>query len=243
MIDLWSSGKGYFDEPEYGPLRIGKPLLFLKDSSDKIGGGYGRPIFGVTPVVDLNAKKVIAVEDIGIRPTPPEQQVFDPPADFSHSVGLPLQPIEITQPKGPSFVLEGHHVQWQGWDLRIGFNAREGLTLHNIQIWDSATKALRPVMYRASLAEMVVPYGDPERPNYRKNAFDAGEEGLGFNANSLKLGCDCVGEVKYLDAIVCNALGEAEVIQNAICIHEEDAGVLWKHTNWRTASSKQHCCP
>lgn len=62
----------------------------------------------------------------GIRPIPPEQQVFDPPADFAHPAGPALQPIEITQPKGPSFVLEGHHVQWQGWDLRIGFNAREG---------------------------------------------------------------------------------------------------------------------
>lgn len=24
------------------------------------------------------------------------------------------------------------------------------------------------------------------------------------------------------------------VIDNAICIHEEDAGVLWKHTDYRT---------
>lgn len=75
-----------------------------------------------------------------------------------------------------------------------------------------------------------------ERPAYRKNAFDAGEEGLGFNANSLKLGCDCVGEVRYLDAVVSDAAGEPEVIENAICIHEEDVGVFWKHTNWRTAS-------
>ena len=33
---------------------------------------------------------------------------------------------------------------------------------------------------------MVVPYGDPNEPHYRKNAFDAGEDGLGKNAHSLK---------------------------------------------------------
>jgi hypothetical protein len=36
---------------------------------------------------------------------------------------------------------------------------------------------------------MVVPYGDPNEPHYRKNAFDAGEDGLGKNAHSLKKVC------------------------------------------------------
>jgi primary-amine oxidase len=36
---------------------------------------------------------------------------------------------------------------------------------------------LRPVLYRVSFAEMVVPYGDPAYPHYKKNAFDAGEDG------------------------------------------------------------------
>lgn len=31
-----------------------------------------------------------------------------------------------------------------------------------------------------------MPYGDPNDPHYRKNAFDAGEDGLGKNAHSLK---------------------------------------------------------
>ena len=40
--------------------------------------------------------------------------------------------------------------------------------------------------HRLSFIEMVVPYGDPNDPHYRKNAFDAGEDGLGINAHSLK---------------------------------------------------------
>lgn len=84
---------------------------------------------------------------------------------------------------------------------------------------------------------MVVPYADVKRPNYRRNAFDVGEEGLGFNANSLKLGCDCLGFIHYLDAVVNTSEGDADVIKNAICVHEEDNGILWKHTDWRSGRS------
>lgn len=36
------------------------------------------------------------------------------------------------QPEGPSWEIDGHHVRWQQWDLRVGFNYREGLVLHQI---------------------------------------------------------------------------------------------------------------
>ena len=48
------------------------------------------------------------------------------------------------------------------------------------------SRGRRPVAHRLSFVEMVVPYGDPNEPHYRKNAFDAGEDGLGKNAHSLK---------------------------------------------------------
>ena len=34
---------------------------------------------------------------------------------------------------------------------------------------------LRPVLHRAALSEMVVPYGHPGGGHFRKNAFDVGE--------------------------------------------------------------------
>jgi primary-amine oxidase len=80
---------------------------------------------------------------------------------------------------------------------------------------------------------MVVPYGDPRDPHYRKNAFDAGEDGLGRNANSLSFGCDCLGCIHYFDGVLVDAAGDAKIIPNAICMHEEDDGLSWKHTNWR----------
>ena len=80
---------------------------------------------------------------------------------------------------------------------------------------------------------MVVPYGDPGPTQRRKNAFDVGEYGMGMCANSLELGCDCLGQIHYFDAHLCNSRGEPLTIKNAICMHEEDFGILWKHTDRR----------
>src|SRR5262249_4949117 len=59
--------------------------------------------------------------------------------------------------------------------------------------------------------------------------FDAGEWGLGRLANSLSLGCDCLGEIHYFDAVTATETGEPYALPNAICMHEEDYGILWKH--------------
>jgi primary-amine oxidase len=81
---------------------------------------------------------------------------------------------------------------------------------------------------------MTVPYGDPSSTQARKNAFDVGEYGLGMLANPLTLGCDCLGEIRYLDAHVATGTGDIYRIDQAICIHEEDVGISWKHTDFRT---------
>jgi primary-amine oxidase len=78
---------------------------------------------------------------------------------------------------------------------------------------------------------MVVPYADPGPIRFWQNYFDTGEYQLGRLANSLELGCDCLGEITYVDAVVTDGAGDPATIANAICIHEEDVGVLWKHTD------------
>ena len=104
--------------------------------------------------------------------------------------------------------------------------------LHRIGYTVDGTR--RPVVYRASIAEMVVPYGTPERSHYRKNVFDSGELGFGRMANSLTLGCDCLGAIHYFDAVVPDIFGSPRTIENCICLHEEDAGLSWKHFDVRT---------
>ena len=139
------------------------------------------------------------------------------------------EPLEITQPEGTSFVLDGNEIRWQKWSMRVGFNYREGLVLHTVGYEDGGR--VRPVAHRMSFAEMVVPYRDPSPEHYRRTAFDVGEWGLGYMTTSLELGCDCLGEIRYLDAVLSDAEGEPYTIKNAICIHEEDDAVLWKHVD------------
>ena len=64
-----------------------------------------------------------------------------------------LKPYLVQQPKGPSFTIDGHLVQWQKWRFRVGFNNREGLILYNV------TYDGRNVLYRLAVSEMTVPYG------------------------------------------------------------------------------------
>ena len=80
---------------------------------------------------------------------------------------------------------------------------------------------------------MIVPYADPTANHFWKCAFDAGEYGLGKLANALELGCDCLGHIHYFDVPVADDYGKPAVMKNAICLHEEDYGILWKHYEFR----------
>ncbi len=183
--------------------------------------------------------EVVDVTDYGVVPLPEAPGNYEEPWVFQEG-NVPafteyrsdVKPIDITQPEGPSFTVDGHHVPWQKWDLRIGFTPREGLVLHQIGYNDRGT--LRPVIHRAGLAEMYVPYGDPAPTHRIKNVFDQGEYGIGWLANPLTLGCDCVGHIHYFDGIVNDQDGNPVTIENAVCMHEEDYGISWKHTDFRT---------
>jgi primary-amine oxidase len=181
-------------------------------------------------VFDLNNMQVLRVDDYGVVPMPPNDGNYA--AEFQKEFRTDLKPLDIVQPEGPSFQVDGKEVSWQKWNFRVGFTAREGLVLHTINYEDQGRK--RPIIYRASLTELTVPYGDPLPQNFRKNAFDVGEVGIGNITNSLTLGCDCLGEIYYFDAELPDSEGGTRQIPNAICLHEEDYGILWKHVDWRT---------
>ena len=147
-----------------------------------------------------------------------------------------LEPIEITQPEGPSFTVDGNLVRWQRWSLRVSMDPYEGLVLHTVGYEDG--DRVRPILHRASVSEMVVPYGHPGPMHGWKNAFDAGEWGLGRMANSLTDGCDCLGVIHYFDVTFGNERGEPYTIPNAICMHEEDYSILWKHVDLHAGTTE-----
>jgi primary-amine oxidase len=224
QIDPWPAGAfGY--ECEEG-RRISRCISFLRD--DATDNGYARPIEGIVVHFDNGRNEVIEVIDHGITPLPPNRASYY--AEDQPRMRTDLKPISITQPEGPSFTVDGNFVEWQKWQFRITFDPFEGLVLHQIAYNDDDGRT-RPILHRASITEMVVPYGDPGPLHGWKNAFDAGEWGLGRMTQPLTLGCDCLGEIHYLDATLATETGAPWVTQNAICMHEEDYGILWKHVD------------
>ena len=229
MVDPWSAGN-FGIEDEKG-RRLSRTLTWVRRSPTD--NGYARPVANLIATVDLNEMKVIAIEDHGVVPLPSEDANYSPDVAGSRP---DLRPLEIRQPEGPSFALDGHELSWQKWKMRLGFTPREGLVLHGVSYQDQGRD--RPILHRASVVDMVVPYGDPRPTYFHRNAFDVGEYGIGTLANSLVVGCDCLGEIRYLDAVVNDSRGGAVTLQNAICIHEEDYGILWKHFDWRIGYSE-----
>jgi primary-amine oxidase len=219
LVEPW--GIGTFTGDEDAGRRLVWSLCFYRASPGD--NPYAKPIHGLHAIVDLDDMAVVRVEDLGIVPLPPGTGAY-PGGTNSRPE---LKPLEILQPEGVSFDVDGWEVRWQKWRLRIGFNAREGLVLHTVGYEDDGR--LRSVLHRASIAELVIPYGDPRPFQGFRNAFDIGEYGIGIMTNSLELGCDCLGEIRYLDAVLADDRGEPYTIQNAICLHEEDNGLGWKH--------------
>jgi primary-amine oxidase len=213
-----SAGSYFPDEHGHRLIRV---LGFHQ--ADPTDLPWAHPVDGVVAYVDVTRGVATAVHDHFDLPVPAERGDLDQ-ATHPHAV-RDLKPIEITQPEGPSFTVDDDVVRWAGWEFRVGFDAREGLVLNQVSI-DG-----RSVVHRASIAEMVVPYGDPSPVRFWQNYFDTGEYLFARYTNSLELGCDCLGEIHYLDATLAAEDGTPRTIRNAICLHEEDHGVGWKHTD------------
>ena len=223
QMETWSIGAQIPQHLDDGRRLIWTPMWLQPEPNANF---YAHPISGLHAIVDLADFSVVAVED---DPEIAIPQTTSPYRESQTGATVNLKPLSIHQPEGVSFVLDGHHVSWERWNFRVGFCQREGLVLHDV--WFDDEGALRKIAHRLSIAELVIPYGDQSQGSYRKNAFDTGEFGLGNYTNSLTLGCDCLGEIVYLDVAVANPLGEVREISNAICMHEEDFGILWKHTD------------
>ncbi|RWA21040.1 tyramine oxidase [Mycolicibacterium brumae DSM 44177] len=230
FMDAWTYGKAVMPE-QYRDRRLGWVDAWVKAAPG--ANGYAGPVNGFHPIIDMNTMELLEIQETFSVDRPEVMGEYVPqhvPERIRNaSTRGKLEPLEITQPDGPSFTLDGNLLQWQNWSLRVGFNWREGMTLHAITYNDNGN--VRSIANRLSFAEMMVPYRDHCVDHYRRTAFDIGEWGLGFMTTSLELGCDCLGEIRYLDAALHNSKGEPYTIKNAVCIHEEDNAVLWKHVD------------
>ncbi|MGZ4574273.1 MAG: primary-amine oxidase [Mycobacteriaceae bacterium] len=217
---------GFFGDAEELGVRLVRVLTFYQP--DETALAWAHPIDGMVSYIDLTKQVVTKVIDSKQCPIPAESGRLDSAA-HSTPKSTTLKPIEITQPEGVSFSVDEDVVTWENWTFRIGFDVREGLTLNQLSFRDG--ERVRPIIYRASIAEMVVPYADPSPTRNWQNYFDTGEYMYGRYTNSLELGCDCLGEIHYLDAVIADETCTPRTMRNAICMHEEDYGILWKHTD------------
>ena len=208
-------------------------------SSNADGNHYAMPL-SISPVV---SPQTMTVTRIDILPTGTDNTVkkpslfkVQPPNEYipeAQTLRTDLKPLNVIQPEGASFQVtnfseQGRTIAWQKWEFKVGFNLREGMVLYDVYY------AGRPLFYRLSLSDMNIPYADPRHPYHKKAAFDLGDAGAGIMANNLQLGCDCLGSIHYLSAVLNDDKGEPLEMPNVICIHEQDNGIGWKHTNYRT---------
>jgi primary-amine oxidase len=224
QIDPWPAGT--FGIAHEQQRRITRCLCYYRE--DPNDNGYARPIEGLLVIVDMARAEVLEVIDERVVPLPPERGSYAL-TDNEPARG-DLKPIEITQSAGVGFTIDGNTLTWGKWAVHVSMDPYEGIVLRDVA-YDG-----RSIIHRASVSEMVVPYGDPNAMHGWKNAFDAGDWGLGRMAQPLALGCDCLGEIRYLDAIFSGEHGNPYTVTNAICLHEEDFGILWKHADLHTGN-------
>lgn len=221
--ERWGSGK-----------RLQQALMYYRHDEDD--SQYSHPL-DFCPIVDTEERKVIYIDVPNRRRKVskyPNANFY--PKDMIKKYGKMregVKPINITQPEGVSFQMDGNMMYWNNWNFHVGFNYREGIVLSDIRYNDHGNN--RPIFHRISLTEMVVPYGDPGFPHQRKHALDIGEYGAGYMTNPLYLGCDCKGVIHYLDAHFSDRAGDPITVKHAVCIHEEDDGLLYKHSDFRDA--------
>ena len=226
QIDPWPAGS--FGVAHEDGRRISRCIAYLRETPSD--NGYARPIEGLIAFFDQGAGEVLEVVDLGVVPMPPERGSYLP-ADVG-PMRDDLRPLEISQPDGRELPRRGEPRPLATLVVPGGLRPLRGP--------DAAHGRLprrRPACGRCSTGHRCARWSSrtaiPAPMHGWKNAFDAGEWGLGRMANSLKLGCDCLGVVQYFDAVLTTEQGEPYTVEHAICLHEEDYGILWKHQDQR----------
>ena len=229
QLDPWSAGwLGFSDETN---IRMARGIPFYRGTGKN---AYPHPIEGLVAYIDLTHKKILKIVDNGVVPVPKTSAELDP--ESNAPLRAAPKPLRIVQPEGASFELRGNEVRWQNWRFRFSLHPREGLVLYTVGYEDQGK--VRSILYRGSLSEMVVPYGDPGGGWFIRNAFDEGEYGIGSNVAELDERNDVPANAVVLPATLASEFGAAQTRNRAIALYERDGGVLWKHVDYVTNTNQ-----
>ncbi len=225
-VMAWTAGNfGQGDEdPSRG--RLVRALTVVRAAS---ANEFSRPVEGLVVLVDVAGRRVLDVQDAGDVPPPSaasERDAWQPLArPTTHSPRASTRDESAARSAGID--VAGHAVTWGRWRLHAAVRPREGLVLYGVGFDDGT--AVRGILYRASLSEMVVPYGDPSAAWYFRNTFDVGELGVGTAVSILAPGVDCPAGSNFIDAAFAEASGSPRHVPRAIAVYERDGGIAWKH--------------
>ncbi|KAG8083560.1 hypothetical protein GUJ93_ZPchr0015g6725 [Zizania palustris] len=223
----------------YGPAEENRRLIKSQCfSTEGTANFYMRPIEGLTVLIDMDTREVLHVSDRGAGiPIPAAANT-----DYRHGYSKPTAEQEfgfqkvrapsMEPPDWPGFELvDGHTVQWGGWEFHLKADARAGMVVSRARVQDPATGEHREVLYKGMPSELFVPYMDPTEAWYFKTYMDAGEYGFGLQAMPLVPLNDCPRHARYLDAVFVAANGRPYVRENMICVFERYAGdIAWRHS-------------
>jgi primary-amine oxidase len=231
-LDVWAPGEVRVKGSRPGTRYLRALSFYQRNLGSKVKNAkiqpnpYDRPIEGVVVTVDMNRMKVVDVTDSGARPVEKKE---------SGDAGvnrLPLTPLQVVQPKGPNFRIDGTAVSWEGWHFRVGYDTREGLVLWRIGFGRGGK--VRPIVYRMAMDEIYVPYALPD-PNWTwRTAFDIGEYNLGQYAEPLKKGVDVPTNAYFFNEATPSDTGTSGGVYplpHAIAMYEQDSGSLWDRTD------------
>ncbi|XP_047166349.1 primary amine oxidase-like [Vigna umbellata] len=220
---------GWYGTPVEENRRLIKVQCYSKEGTVNF---YMKPIEGVTALVDMDRKEVLAISDDGQNiPVANGSNT-----DYRYSIQKLngelrlLNPISLEQPKGPSFTVDGHLVKWANWEFHLRPDPRAGTIISQVKVRDPDTLKLRNVMYKGFTSELFVPYMDPTEGWYFKTYMDAGEYGFGLQAMPLDPLNDCPRNAYYMDGVFASSDGTPYLQPNMICIFESYAGdIAWRH--------------
>lgn len=225
LVGCGPANHGYFDLAEERGRRV--VHVMCGTEQDRVLG-YGEEFEGLVAVVDLTTEKVLRVTDTGVRPSSGAFGEYEPEAIGPTREGP--NRVQMVQPGGPSYTLDGHQVRWQNWAFQFRVDPRRGVVVSQVRYADGGRE--RSIMYQGSLSELFVPYMDANAPWNYQGFFDLGTYTAMFGgiASSLERGVECPEYATYIDAWVVTPSGRPRQRQRAACLFERSAGdVAWRH--------------
>jgi primary-amine oxidase len=222
--------------PDPGLAQPEARLVRVLFSSDQNSINENSPFLdGMVAVIDLYSKRVIKLLDAPGAPiVNVPHDVFDPKVRAPETA---TEPKRMARSNDKHITIEGHTVSWNNWGFRIGFNLREGLVLYQVAFDDNGRK--RPVLYRASVSEVLTSYADPNQLWSWMEIFDEGSIGLGYSSTGVRPGYEVPPDAVTVATLVPDP-GEPrfhDVLDDRIYLYERNAGTaMYYQQGQRTIS-------